>query len=641
MRDLKAESSEPQERSNMDPVRGTEDTEYIRNLPILRAIDKGDLETAKNLLDKNPGALIANLTSDEDKALHVAVLAGNVDIVEELVNRLSRIDLQVKNKKDSTALNYAAMGGIKAIAEHLIRKNRNLITIPNGNGQIPVVVASLYSHKDMVWYLYENTPKEELSPEKGPNGAMLLTTCVMGDLFDIALDLLQHHRRLAVTHDTDGDTAPAVLAQKPSAFPSGTPLRFWQHWIYSLICLPSPQSLHNTNGDIESQSLHTGSTIRRNMIAEGLHKLREMIWLHLKGFVPAIKYLYDLKLTHAQAQKLLCCICEVIFTSPESEFEKTGVYKAVFNAVKHGIVEFIEEIIKQYPDIIWSTDKNGRGIFLCATACRQEKIFNLIFHLGAKKSPLAASWDYDSNTILHQAALIAPSSQLDRVSGAALQMQRELLWLKEVERIVHPKYKEMTNKDGKTARALFTDEHKELKKEGEEWMKKTAESSTVVAALIATIMFAAAFTLPGGLDDKTGDPRYLDRNSFMVFIISDAMSLLASSVSLLMFLRVLTSLYREEDFLISLPTKLIVGLSTLFFSIAAMMITFGINLIIMLSQRVLWVSFPIILLGSLPVTIFAMLQFPLFIEILRSTYGPGIFDKPKKWRFMSWKMKRN
>ncbi|XP_038693133.1 uncharacterized protein LOC119991028 isoform X2 [Tripterygium wilfordii] len=632
----KAVPSEPHERSNMDTVQDAHDPEYIRNLPLLRAIDTGDWETAKNFLDNNPEALTASLTSDEDNALHVAVLAGNVDIVEELVNRLSSKSLEVKNQKESTALNYAAMGGIKVIAEHLIRKNQNLITICNGNDQIPVVVASLYGHKDMVRYLYEKTAKQYLT---GANGAMLLTTCIMGDLFDIALDLLQHHPSLAVEQDTDEDTAPDVLAQKPSAFPSGTTLRFWQHWIYSLICIPSHQTLRNTTGDIER--LHSASPIRRNMIAEGLPKLRETFWRHLKDFVPAIKYLYDLKLTHAQAQKVLCCICEEIFTRPESEFEKMGVNKAVFNAVKHGIVEFIEEIIKQCPEIIWSIDEHKRGIFLYATACRQEKIFSLIYHLGAKKSSLAESCDEDQNTILHQAALIAPSSQLDRVSGAALQMQRELQWFKEVERIVQPKYMEMLNGEEKTPRELFTEKHRELKKEGEEWMKKTAESSTVVAALIATIMFAAAFTVPGGDDAGTGEPLYLDRNSFMVFIVSDAMSLFASSTSLLMFLGILTTRYREEDFLISLPTKLIVGLFTLFFSIATMMITFGVTLVIMLRNRVPWVSFPIILLGSLPVTSFAMLQFPLLVEIFWSTYGPGIFDKPKKRWFMSGKMKRS
>jgi len=207
----------------------------------------------------------------------------------------------------------------------------------------------------------------------------------------------------------------------------------------------------------------------------------------------------------------------------------------------------------------------------------------------------------------------------------------EFAALQEVESIVQPKYREMVNFNHRTPQALFTEQHRKLVEEGEKWMKDTSESCTVVAALISTIMFSAIFTVPGGYDQFSGIPIYLHGNSFMVFMVSDAMSLFASTSSLLMFLGILTSRYREEDFLKSLPTKMIVGLSCLFFSIATMMITFGITLFMMLRDRFPWISFPIILLASLPVTLFALLQFPLLVEIFFSTYGPGIFDRPKKW----------
>ncbi|CAI0554851.1 unnamed protein product [Linum tenue] len=166
-------------------------------------------------------------------------------------------------------------------------------------------------------------------------------------------------------------------------------------------------------------------------------------------------------------------------------------------------------------------------------------------------------------------------------------------------------------------------------------MKETATSCTVVAALIATIMFSALFTLPGGFDQYTGLPIFLHRSSFIAYIVSDAVSLFSSTSSMLMFLGMLTSRYREEDFLRSLPMKLIIGLSTLFFSMATMMMTFGVALMIFLKERFDWVSFPIMLLASVPVTLFALLQFPLLVDIFLSTYGPGIFDKPnKRGRFL-------
>ncbi|XP_011022998.1 PREDICTED: ankyrin repeat-containing protein At3g12360-like isoform X1 [Populus euphratica] len=606
------------------------DTAYIQYLPLYKAVDIGDLEATMKFLKEHPDGLTASISADGDTALHAAVLAGHIEIVAELVNKLEKGDLEIKNRNNATALNYAAIGGITRIAEDLVAQNEGLLTVPNQNGLIPVVVASLYGHKDMVRYLYSVSPKEELNPAtNSKNGVMLLTTCIIDELYDIALDLLQHYPQLAFYQDSDKDTALDMLAQKPSAFPSGTQLALWKKWIYKCIRVPQPLASSNNHGDIERPN--RGPTDRRNIVKRASDKLLVMVWKGLRFFVPAIKHMYNLKLTHGQAHAVLCCLCEQISTLHKSEFKEIGVYRAVFSAVKHGIVEFIIEMIRHYPDIIWSEDELNRGIFLYATLQRQEKIFSLIYKMGAKKNSVSTYWDKYQNNMLHQAAFIAPSSQLDRVSGAPLQMQRELQWYKEVESIVQPKYREMSNSSHKTPQTLFTEQHKKLVEEGEKWMKATAESCTVVAALIATIMFSAIFTVPGGYDQYSGIPIYLNRNSFMVFIVSDAMSLFASSASLLMFFGILTSRYREEDFLKSLPTKLIVGLSCLFFSIATMMIAFGITLVMMLRERFHWVSFPITLLASLPVTLFALLQFPLLVEIFVSTYGPGIFDKPKKW----------
>ncbi|KAJ6917210.1 hypothetical protein NC652_019552 [Populus alba x Populus x berolinensis] len=524
------------------------DTAYMQYLPLYKAVDVGDLEATKKFLKEHPDGLTASISADGDTALHAAVLAGHIEIVEELVSQLEEGHLEIKNRNNATALNYAAIGGITRIAEDLVAKNEGLLRVPNQNGLIPVVVASLYGHKDMVRYLYSVSPKEELSPAtNNKNGIMLLTTCIIDELYDIALDLLQHYPRLAFYQDSDKDTALDMLAQKPSAFPSGTQFALWQKWIYN------PLASSNNHGDIERPNM--GPTDRRNIVKRASDKLLVVVWKGLRFFVPAIKHMYNLKLIHGQAHAVLCCLCEQISTLHKSEFKEIGVYRAVFSAVKHGIVEFIIEMIRHYPDIIWSEDELNRGIFLYATLQRQEKIFSLIYKMGAKKNSMATSWT------------------------------KEFAASQEVESIVQPKYREMLNSSHKTAQTLFTEQHRKLLEEGEKWMKATAESCTVVAALIATIMFSAIFTVPGGYDQYSGIPIYLNRNSFMIFIVSDAMSLFASSSSLLMFFGILTSRYREEDFLKSLPTKLIVGLSCLFFSIATMMITFGVTLVMMLRDR--------------------------------------------------------
>ena len=182
------------------------------------------------------------------------------------------------------------------------------------------------------------------------------------------------------------------------------------------------------------------------------------------------------------------------------------------------------------------------------------------------------------------------------------------------------------NKEMQTPQMLFTREHEKLKEAGEKWMKDTANACTIAAALIATVMFAAAFTVPGGIEPTSGKPLLSKKPSFM-FAVSDAISLFTSITSLLLFLSILTSRYAEEDFLYVLPKRLSMGLLSLFVSITFMLVAFSATLYLVLQRDVAW--FVVLLTGfaCLPITSFVLLQFPLLVDVISSTYGPGIFGK--------------
>ena len=198
-----------------------------------------------------------------------------------------------------------------------------------------------------------------------------------------------------------------------------------------------------------------------------------------------------------------------------------------------------------------------------------------------------------------------------------------------MEKVVHPSLLESRNKYGHIPRELFTKSHVRLLKDGEKWMKETSTSCTVIAALIVTIMFAAAITFPGGNDQGTGFPMFLKKKLFTIFIIFDAVSLLSASTSLLMFLGILTSRYAEEDFLKSLPRKMIIGFFTLILSIATMMATFCAALFLILPGKSK-IVIPVVCLASVPVALFARMQFRLLYDMVISTYGPGILDRKVK-----------
>ena len=84
-----------------------------------------------------------------------------------------------------------------------------------------------------------------------------------------------------------------------------------------------------------------------------------------------------------------------------------------------------------------------------------------------------------------------------------------------MESIVPPKVSGFLNKERLTPWELFTKNHKDMRKDGEQWMKETATSCIVVGALIVTIMFAVVFTFPGGNDQNNGFPIFLNKKLFM------------------------------------------------------------------------------------------------------------------------------
>ncbi|KAI8540672.1 hypothetical protein RHMOL_Rhmol08G0004300 [Rhododendron molle] len=345
---------------------------------------------------------------------------------------------------------------------------------------------------------------------------------------------------------------------------------------------------------------------------------------------PCIKHIHDTKVKHVQVHELLGCISNDISALNHSEIYGTKLFPAVFEPVKHRNSEFVKEIITAYPDIVWILDEEYRNIFLFAVLQREEKVFCLLHEMGPRKNLIVTSLDKNGNTILHHVAMLSPSSHLDQISGAALQMQRELQWFEEVEKVVQPMYRELPNNEGMTTRALFNSQHHKMRKQGEKWMKETATSCTVVAALIATIMFTSAFTVSGGYDNETGDPLYLNHGFFMIFIVADALSSLSSASSVVMFLGILKSRYNIGEFLFSLPCKLVLGIATLFFSIVTMMLTFATTIYIVLHDRLSWIGIPIVLFSGIPVMIFMFPQVPLLYEICASTFCSGIFERPNK-----------
>lgn len=282
------------------------------------------------------------------------------------------------------------------------------------------------------------------------------------------------------------------------------------------------------------------------------------------------------------------------------------------------------------PDLLWAMDKYKRGIFAHAILNRQDKVFKLIYEMEGQKE-LKTTKDIFENNLLHLAAELGPSSYRGCRSNAALQMQGELQWFKAVESTVPPMCKEAKNADGLTPHELFTKNHEHLLNEGRQWAKDIASSFTIVGTLIITIMFAAAFTVPGGNNQDKGTPIFLGKNAFSFFIVTDSLSLIASASSVLMFIGILTSRYAEEDFNTSLPAKLLFGLFTIFLSVVFMMCSFCSALALML-KGYRWIIITAIASSVIPILVFMFSLLRLFSEVCISFLRSYFLRKKRRMK---------
>ncbi|XP_028054196.1 uncharacterized protein LOC114258438 isoform X3 [Camellia sinensis] len=438
---------------------------------------------------------------------------------------------------------------------------------------------------------------------------------------DIALDLVRQYPEVAKSSFQDR-CALGEMAKKVSAFRSGSHFNHWQSIIYYYVPVKVEQSAEYSERD--------------DILNPTRQKVKAMLWRVLELLVPPIKHVQHIreqKLKHNQALQLVKYLCEQVRSLEDLKAYRSLARSPLLVAAKLGIHEIIEEIVNSLPRAILARDFENRNIFQLAVIKRHENVFNLLYQMGEYKQYITRLEDDNGNTLLHLVGNKAPIEKLSVVPGAALQMQRELQWFKEVEKFVNPSHIEKQNDDGETPSTVFTNKHMDLVVEGEKWMKNRATSCTIAATLITAIVFTAAIIVPGGNNNTSGLPIFSTEKAFIVFVVSDAIALFMSTTSLLIFLSILTSRYAEDDFLHVLPHRLIIGFVTLFLSIIAMIVAFSSTLCLMLGDKNSWLLSLVVTSACLPISSFMLLQFPLLVDLMSSTYGPGIFGKQSNRSF--------
>ncbi|KAH8506413.1 hypothetical protein H0E87_013292 [Populus deltoides] len=521
------------------PLPTGDGVERRRHLQLYHAALSGDWETAEGIYESFPGEVNARITKRGETALHIAAAAEHTHFVKQLVGKMSIEALTYKNEAGNTAFCFAAISGVEALAKVMMETGRDLAMTRGRENLLPIYMAALLGHRGMVSYLYDETNEQLTDSDR----ITLLVALINSDIYDVALRILKAHPGLAYARDEHQLTALHALAQKscmPSNVVDQSPPGFWNK------CLDPFSGF----------------------------KLAQMKKLMHKQALDLIQYLWE----------------QVVLLDDSTISCQIGKpWPLIFTAAERGNLDLLTILIRLYPELIFKVDQNTYSIFHIAILNRHEDILKMIYQIGSIKNVMTIYKDREGNNMLHLAAKVLESpSRLNVIPGAALQLQRELLWFE----------------------------------------------VTILSLSIKKIHLIVG----GNIQDK-GTPVFLDKTAFKFFVISDAISLVTSAISLITFLSIRTSRYAEQNFLWSLPNRLIIGLTTLFIPIGAMMGAFVAAFYLVFNDTLHQYSIPIVVVASLPVIFFIWQHYRLFLDMIHSTYTSRSLFKPNKSPLFSKRVK--
>ncbi|KAL6320855.1 hypothetical protein AAG906_008855 [Vitis piasezkii] len=512
----------------------------------------------------------------KDTVLHLACYSKQPHLAEELVQLLPNNPnlrlTKLKNDVGNTVLHEAATSNsLTQVATVMIAKQRKLLTKRNILGETPLFRAVRFGKIKMFKLLAHEVDKDNQEVRKeqlqSKDGTSILHIAVITENFDLAMMITERYPDLIGAKDGNKMTALQHLASNPTVFQSRSKLGFLKGLIYH--CVPS-----------------------KTKITEGNQRCAKWRWE-----LPIWKEVRDEKIKHVSAWELAEKLIKYDTSWEFTEIRFLNRGKPYPEEIKDSSSQQLEEKTRE--------------------RCCKKNIKTRTAGVKRDETPLflATMWKIpDMPSILMKrkehitcSHPIPPNEDFKKVMKDEMLTRRLLratdtegtpccIWLPRKEkalrenfprsciRTARAKVKELVKSDfvrlfnhkNQTAEELLVDNYSKLHEESKEWTKRTSENCSIVGVLIATVAFAAAYTVPGG-NQSTGIPVLLSQPFFVVFTLADIISLTLALTSVVTFLSILTSPFRLEDFKHSLIQKLMMGFTFLILSVTMMMVAFGLH----------------------------------------------------------------
>ncbi|KAI4353994.1 hypothetical protein L6164_002904 [Bauhinia variegata] len=572
-----------------------------------KALQKKDWESFKRFFQEDKKFLLEPFDLAGSTAIHITAIYKQPQLLKELLQMLSPRDrwhaLRRKNDLQSNLLHVVDTSVEVAevvlnCAEQLLlppddeideremeEKELPLLEIRNLMGETPIYRAAIDGNLELLKYLTKKVADLEKHFHRKKDKVSILHSAVVAQRFDFLPEYKYHEDEVDAStndHIPTSDIEKGENSIKPhisvlSRIDSAIWNRLSNKWdgIRRL--------MKNKKKNMLAEQLANDLAIeddswRKNFIHE--QKTPNILPAILRSKVSTLG-----KQSQPNREK----------EQTEQSSHSNSEYTPLLLAAASGIVEIVDKLLKLYPEVI---DHE-------------------------RKQSLAPSWEH---RVLQKATK----------AGIAFQLQDELRWFHRVEKML-PSYLIIhCNDDHLTAEDHFNEQHGEMLKEARQWIKDTSQSCSTVAVLVATVVFTAAYTIPGGNDER-GVPIFLSSPIFLFFTIMDVVALASSLASVVMFLSILTSPFEMQDFRNSLPRKLSVGFGFLFISLITTMLAFSATILLTIRlEKTKLTSTLVYSAAFFPVAVFGLFEFPFDMA------ANGISEMMKKlWKVLPSSFKKS
>ncbi|XP_058079022.1 ankyrin repeat-containing protein At2g01680-like [Magnolia sinica] len=283
-------------------------------------------------------------------------------------------------------------------------------------------------------------------------------------------------------------------------------------------------------------------------------------------------------------------------------------YSSLHVAAASGSPKAIAELLKQCPDASEQLDPSGKNVFHIAIMHHKNSTARRLLCM-AELEGMINEPDTDGNTLLHlaikmynkQLLLLLRDRRVDATivnndGHTALDLLELDPWYEELQMIIMNcrRYRHVINRGGRKVPSQIRKTRPEDMPKWYEDCRARINIYTLVAGLIATVTFTAAFTMPGGYKNdgpNQGTAVLMKQWSFKAFLLSNTIALCCSLIVVVCFI------WAQNYNKWRLVTTILWGHRLTFAACAALMVSFMAAVYAVVAPDCMWLAIMVLAFG--------------------------------------------